>query len=104
MAGRSTLGVRVISLDEGDRLASLARLEANPEENARAVAEALANAGAVVEAEEETKPRSPTMSMKPVTLKMMKWTLLKKLRLSGWIDGRRLRWQTLNLLSFWHVR
>jgi DNA gyrase subunit A len=53
VAGRPTLGVHVISLDEGDRLASLARLEANPEENARAVAATLANAGAIVEAEEE---------------------------------------------------
>jgi DNA gyrase subunit A len=53
VAGRSTLGVHVISLDEGDRLASLARLEANPEENARAAAEAAATAGAVVEADEE---------------------------------------------------
>jgi DNA gyrase subunit A len=53
VAGRATLGVRVISLDDGDRLASLARLEANPEENARAAAEAVANAGAVVEVEEE---------------------------------------------------
>ncbi len=51
VAGRSTLGVRVISLDEGDRLASLARLEANPEENARAAAEAAAIADVVVEAE-----------------------------------------------------
>ena len=53
VAGRSTLGVRVISLDDGDRLASLARLEANPEENARAAIEAAANAGVVVESEEE---------------------------------------------------
>jgi DNA gyrase subunit A len=53
VAGRATLGVRVISLDDGDRLASLARLEANPEENARAAAEAAANAGAMVEMEEE---------------------------------------------------
>jgi DNA gyrase subunit A len=53
VAGRPTLGVRVISLDEGDRLASLARLEANPEENARAVVEAAANFGAIVESEEE---------------------------------------------------
>jgi DNA gyrase subunit A len=53
VAGRSTLGVRVISLDEGDRLASLARLEANPEENARLVAEAAAQAGVVIEVEDE---------------------------------------------------
>jgi DNA gyrase subunit A len=53
VAGRSTLGVRVISLDDGDRLASLARLEANPEENARAAAEAAASAGVIVESEEE---------------------------------------------------
>ncbi|HTP10845.1 MAG TPA: DNA gyrase subunit A, partial [Anaerolineae bacterium] len=53
VAGRSTLGVRVISLDEGDRLASLARLEANPEENARAAAEAAATVGVVAETEEE---------------------------------------------------
>jgi DNA gyrase subunit A len=53
VAGRATLGVRVISLDDGDRLASLARLEANPEENVRAAAEAAANAGPVIEAEEE---------------------------------------------------
>ncbi len=53
VAGRPTLGVHVISLDEGDRLASLARLEANPEENARAAAEAAANAGVVAEADEE---------------------------------------------------
>ena len=52
-AGRATLGVHVISLDDGDRLASLARLEANPEENARAVAEAAAGTGPVGEAEEE---------------------------------------------------
>ena len=52
MAGRATLGVRVISLDEGDRLASLARLEANPEENALAVAEATANTDVVAEVEE----------------------------------------------------
>jgi ATP-dependent DNA helicase RecG len=48
-AGRATLGVRVISLDDGDRLASLARLEANPEENARAMAEAATQTGAGVE-------------------------------------------------------
>ena len=53
VAGRSTLGVHVMSLDEGDRLASLARLEANPEENARAVAEATANLEIAVESEEE---------------------------------------------------
>jgi DNA gyrase subunit A len=53
VAGRATLGVRVISLDEGDRLASLARLEANPEENARAAAEAAALAGVVPETEKE---------------------------------------------------
>jgi DNA gyrase subunit A len=53
VAGRSTLGVHVISLDEGDRLASLARLEANPEENARLVAEAAATAGVLIEAKEE---------------------------------------------------
>jgi DNA gyrase subunit A len=53
VAGRSTLGVHVISLDDGDRLASLARLEANPDENARAVAEGVAVAGAGGEAEEE---------------------------------------------------
>jgi len=53
VAGRATLGVRVISLDDRDRLASLARLEANPEENARTAAEAAATAGAVIEAEEE---------------------------------------------------
>jgi DNA gyrase subunit A len=53
VAGRSTLGVRVISLDEGDRLASLARLEANPEENAHAAAEAAMHAGVVSEVEEE---------------------------------------------------
>jgi DNA gyrase subunit A len=53
VAGRPTLGVRVISLDEGDRLASLARLEANPEENARAAVEAAAHVGAVVEIEGE---------------------------------------------------
>jgi DNA gyrase subunit A len=53
VAGRSTLGVRVISLDDGDRLASLARLEANPEENARLVAEAAATAGVLIEVEEE---------------------------------------------------
>ncbi len=54
MAGRPTLGVRVISLDDGDRLASLARLEANPEENARAAAEAAVNVGAA-EVEEEVE-------------------------------------------------
>jgi DNA gyrase subunit A len=54
VAGRATLGVRVISLDEGDRLASLARLEANPEENARAAVEAAASVEAVeVEADDE---------------------------------------------------
>ena len=53
VAGRSTLGVHVIALDEGDRLASLARLEANPEENARAVAAATANLEVAVEPEEE---------------------------------------------------
>ena len=53
VAGRPTLGVRVISLDEGDRLASLARLEANPEENARAAAEAAAEASVVGESEED---------------------------------------------------
>jgi DNA gyrase subunit A len=53
VAGRPTLGVRVISLDEGDRLASLARLEANPEENARTAAEAATNASVVVEPEED---------------------------------------------------
>ncbi len=52
-AGRSTLGVRVISLDDGDRLASLARLEANPEENARAAAAATPQADVAVEEEEE---------------------------------------------------
>jgi DNA gyrase subunit A len=52
VAGRPTLGVHVISLDEGDRLASLARLEANPEENARAAAEVAAGAGLVAELEE----------------------------------------------------
>ena len=52
-AGRSTLGVRVISLDDGDRLSSLARLEANPEENERAVAEAALTAGLAAEPEEE---------------------------------------------------
>jgi DNA gyrase subunit A len=52
-AGRATLGVRVISLDDGDRLASLARLEANPEENARAMAEAATQTGAGVESEDE---------------------------------------------------
>jgi DNA gyrase subunit A len=59
VAGRSTLGVRVIALDEGDRLASLARLEANPEENARAAAEAAAHAGAAVEADEEDEAAEP---------------------------------------------
>jgi DNA gyrase subunit A len=53
VAGRPTLGVRVISLDDGDRLASLARLEANPEENARVAAEAAATAVATIEEEEE---------------------------------------------------
>jgi DNA gyrase subunit A len=53
VAGRATLGVRVISLDEGDRLASLARLEANPEENMRAAAEAAELAGVVSDADEE---------------------------------------------------
>ena len=53
VAGRPTLGVRVISLDDGDRLASVARLEANPEENARVVAEAAENVVEAVEAEEE---------------------------------------------------
>jgi DNA gyrase subunit A len=53
VAGRPTLGVRVISLDEGDRLASLARLEANPEENAQAAADAAATAPVISEAEEE---------------------------------------------------
>jgi DNA gyrase subunit A len=52
MAGRATLGVRVITLDEGDRLSSLARLEANPEENALAVAEATTSVAVVAEAEE----------------------------------------------------
>jgi DNA gyrase subunit A len=55
VAGRATLGVRVISLDDGDRLASLARLEANPEENARAAAEAAANAGAALDVEDEAE-------------------------------------------------
>jgi hypothetical protein len=41
-----------MALDDGDRLASLARLEANPEENARAVAEATANLEIAVESEE----------------------------------------------------
>jgi DNA gyrase subunit A len=53
VAGRSTLGVRVISLDDGDGVASVARLEANPEDNARAVAEASASVVAVVETEED---------------------------------------------------
>jgi DNA gyrase subunit A len=61
VAGRSTLGVRVISLDEGDRLASLARLEANPEENARVVAEAAASAVVVPEAEEEEELEDEVM-------------------------------------------
>ncbi|HSD84104.1 MAG TPA: DNA gyrase C-terminal beta-propeller domain-containing protein, partial [Anaerolineae bacterium] len=60
VAGRATLGVRVISLDDGDRLASLARLEANPEENARVAAEAASQAGAVVEAEEEEEAEEET--------------------------------------------
>jgi DNA gyrase subunit A len=38
VAGRSTLGVRVISLDEGDKLASLAVLQASPIEVAPEVA------------------------------------------------------------------
>ena len=53
VAGRSTLGVHVMALDEGDRLASLARLEANPEENARAVAAATADTEIAAESEEE---------------------------------------------------
>jgi DNA gyrase subunit A len=61
VAGRPTLGVHVISLDEGDRLASLARLEANPEENARAATEAAAHVGAVVESEEEEEIEDEAM-------------------------------------------
>jgi DNA gyrase subunit A len=38
VAGRSTLGVRVISLDDGDKLASLAVLQASPIEVAPEVA------------------------------------------------------------------
>jgi DNA gyrase subunit A len=53
VAGRSTLGVRVMSLDDGDRLSSLARLETNPDENARAVAEAALTAGVMAESEDE---------------------------------------------------
>jgi DNA gyrase subunit A len=61
VAGRSTLGVHVISLDDGDRLASLARLEANPEENARVVAEAATQAGVVIETEEEEEADDDTL-------------------------------------------
>jgi DNA gyrase subunit A len=53
VAGRATLGVHVMALDEGDRLAALARLEAHPEENARAVAEATAHLEIAVESEDE---------------------------------------------------
>src|SRR5512147_565905 len=53
VAGRATLGVHVISLDDGDRLASLARLEANPEENVRAAAEAATVADVAADVEEE---------------------------------------------------
>jgi DNA gyrase subunit A len=53
VAGRSTLGVRVMSLDDGDRLSSLARLETNPDENARAVAEAALTAGITAESADE---------------------------------------------------
>ncbi len=61
VAGRATLGVHVISLDDGDRLASLARLEANPDENARAVAEAVASVDVVGDVEDEEEPEDEAL-------------------------------------------
>ncbi len=61
VAGRATLGVHVISLDDGDRLASLARLEANPDENARAVAEAVASVDVVGDVEDEEEPEDEVL-------------------------------------------
>jgi DNA gyrase subunit A len=52
-AGRATLGVRVMALDEGDALASLARLEANSTGESQSAAEETAVEETVLEGDED---------------------------------------------------